>query len=126
MAKIYTCQFCGKIYSRTCDDGSYIGNNCFECSFWMEKMEMSDEDEDRRVIVNGQHYRLGNGDTGPFKGFGDKKFTISFLDGRIVESRNLWCQGKIPDRFRKLLPDNALFETQTTHSIKGGSHGLVR
>lgn len=131
MAKTYTCHFCGKHYSRTCNDESYIGNNCFDCSFWIEKIDMPAEDEARRVIVDGEHYMIGIDDTGIIKGFGGRKFTVLFHDGRIVETTNLWCQGEIPDRFRKWLPDNAVFlkaaeKARAIHSINGGdANGLV-
>lgn len=107
--KIKICEFCGREFSRTCEPNAYNGNNCFNCSFWIKKIELSDEDEDRRVIVDRQHYRLGNDDPGAFRGFGGRKFTILFQDGRIIETSNLWHQGEIPERFRKWLPDNAIF-----------------
>jgi len=109
MKKIEICEFCGSDFAKTCEEGSYIGNNCFDCSFWMKKIEMPDEDEDRRVIVDGDHYRIGIDETGPFRGFGGREFTILFQDGRRVKTKNLWCQGEIPERFRKWFPDNAVF-----------------
>ncbi|MBU1387812.1 MAG: hypothetical protein KKE62_06345 [Proteobacteria bacterium] len=108
-SKTNICEFCGKSYSKTCSDEAYIENNCFDCSFWMEKIEMSAEDENRRVIVNGQHYRIGNDDAGIYRGFGGRKFNILFHDGRVIETNNLWHQGTIPNRFREMLPDNAIF-----------------
>ncbi len=131
MAETSTCQCCGEKYSKICDDESYIGKNCFDCSFWLEKIKMSPEDEAGRVIVNGQHYRIGNDAAGPFRGFGGRKFTVLFQDGRIVETTNLWCQGEIPERFRKMLPDNAVFlkiaeKARAIHSINGGdANGMV-
>lgn len=128
--KTEICEFCGKNYSKTCVDNSYIGNNCFECSYWMEKIELPTEDENRRVIVNGQHYRIGIDDPGPFRGFGGREFTVLFDDGRMVKTRNLWDQGEIPERFRRWFPDNAIFlqpdkNAKSIYSIDGGKHGLV-
>jgi hypothetical protein len=43
-------------------------------------------------------------------GFGGKVFHIKFLDSDMVmKVNNLWTQGKIPEYFRKALPDNAVF-----------------
>jgi len=44
------------------------------------------------------------------KGFGGRRFIIRFHDGRVVETRNLWMIGIIPDEYREALPDNAVFE----------------
>ncbi len=107
--KIETCELCGNKFTRICVPESYIGNLCFDCSFWTKKIEMSEEDEARRVIVNNQHYRLGSNNSGPFRGFGGRKFTVLFHDGRIVETSNLFHQGEIPKRFKKYFPDNAVF-----------------
>ncbi len=70
---------------------------------------MSEADEAKRVIVDGQHYRLGSAHSGPFRGFGGRKFTIVFHDGRVIETNCLWCNGAIPEEFREWLPDNAIF-----------------
>ena len=114
--EIETCEFCGSDFKRRCEPSAYIGNNCFDCSFWMRKIEMPDEDEDRRVIVDGNHYRIGDS-TGPFRGFGGRKFKILFDSGRIVETSCLWSQGEIPERFHKWFPDNAVFVPVETPSV---------
>ncbi len=103
------CESCGSDFSRTCEAEAYIGNNCFDCSFWLKKIAISAEDKARRVIVDGQHYRLGLNNTGAFKGFGGRQFTILFHDGRIIETSNLWHQGTVSEQFREMLPDNAVF-----------------
>ena len=107
--KTETCGSCGNDFTRRCKSNAYIGNNCFDCSFWIKKIDISEEDQARRVIVNGQHHRLGIDNVGPFRGFGGRAFRIQFQDGRIVETSNLWHQGEIPEKFREWLPDNATF-----------------
>jgi DNA-directed RNA polymerase subunit RPC12/RpoP len=107
--KIYICEFCGREYSRTCEDDAYIGNTCFYCSFWLKKINLPEEDEARLVIVDGQHYRLGLNNSAPFRGFGGRKFTVVFHDGRMIETSCLWHQGEISEMFRQWLPDNAIF-----------------
>jgi len=109
MKKNEICELCGNGFTRTCDPESYIRDSCFDCSFWLKKINMSAADEARRVIVDGQHYRLGSSPSGPFRGFGGREFIIVFHDGRIVETSCLWHQDEIPERFRRWLPDNAIF-----------------
>ena len=47
--------------------------------------------------------------TGPFKGFGGRKFTFQRIsDNSIVESCNVWCEGDVPKHFRDRTPDNAI------------------
>jgi len=115
--KTEICEFCGNDFTRRCNPSAYIGNNCFSCSFWLKKINLSAEDKVRRVIVNGQHYRLGHVHSGPFRGFGGRKFTVLFHDGRMVETSNLWCQGEIPERFKEWFPDNAVFVPIETESV---------
>lgn len=43
------------------------------------------------------------------KGHGGSLFRIRMHDGTLIDSRNLWCQGPIPERFRDRLYDNAEF-----------------
>ncbi len=78
---------------------------------------MSEEDENRRVIVAGQHYMIGLDSSRP-KGFGGRKFAIHFNDGRKVETCNLWFQGEIPEQFRAWFPDNAEFIPNTKAGMK--------
>lgn len=111
MAKTFTCQCCGKTYTKSLDPEVYLGANCFDCSFWLERAQWMKEMEYRQVMVNGHHYMIGIDDSNDFspKGFGGRQFIIQFFDGRIIKTNNLWSQGTIPDRFRKMLPDNAVF-----------------
>jgi hypothetical protein len=83
-------------------------NLCHSCNFWDEKKD--GQDNKRVVIVNGTHYWIEDDKpNAAFQGFGGAKFSIEFNDGRKVITRNLWCQGDIPIRFRDRLPDNAKF-----------------
>lgn len=104
---IKICDFCGKIYKKDLSADAYLGNNCFDCSFWLKKTILSDEDEARRVIAEGEHYMIALETNCMFKGFGGRQFRIRFFDGREIETSNLWHQGNIPAGFRALLPDNA-------------------
>jgi hypothetical protein len=107
----FTCKHCGKF-----EDGEWNHNDqliarelCFSCDFWMDKVP--EANDPRSVRVDGVHYFIGPEHKGPatFSGFGGRKFVIAFTDGRQVTTRNLWCQGDIPESFQSLLPNNATF-----------------
>ena len=106
------CEFCGKPYRKRLLPEAYLGNHCHDCSFWLKKQYLSEEDKKRQTIVDGTHYMfmVSNKDEHlVFQGFGGREFHILFQDGRDVRTTNLWVQGKIPQEFRPLLPDNAKF-----------------
>jgi hypothetical protein len=42
------------------------------------------------------------------RGYGGAKWRVQFLDGREVETSNLWHQGTVPEQYRRYLPDNAV------------------
>jgi hypothetical protein len=108
MNETLVCDCCGKGFVRDLENDAYIGNNCFDCSFWVRKINLTGEDIARRVVVEGQHYMVAPED-GSFKGFGGRRFHIRFFDGREIDTGNLWHQGIIPVRFREAMPDNAVF-----------------
>ncbi|MDH2424851.1 hypothetical protein [Sphaerisporangium sp. TRM90804] len=66
------------------------------------------DDPTRRVVIDGEHYLIGDG-TGPSRGFGGRRFDVEFFDGRTVATRDLWHQGVIPPKWRDRYPDNARF-----------------
>lgn len=114
----WTCRECGKRESgakwmASCAVTLHDRRECFTCNHWIGLIERAAEG--RSVIVDGTHYMLGDELAGPFmRGFGGSRFRIIFSDGHLATSTNLWCQGRIPDRFRERLPDNATFEATPT------------
>ena len=97
-----------------------VNDVCWECAYWTgiinDRYTQVDVDvidvDDCHVVVNGACYYIGQetGGTGIGCGHGGRKFTVSFFDGRIVTTTNLWCQGIIPERFRNMMmSDNAVF-----------------
>lgn len=93
---------------------------CHTCNHWHEKLAWKAQGDPNQVIVAGVHYHISPDDETSLKqlggwgsGFGGSKFKVRFHDGREVVSRNLWCQGDVPERFRERLPDNAVFVTET-------------
>lgn len=86
---------------------------CGECDlddytlkFWSEKISIRNDSNVARI--DGNHYIIGSGHN-KTKGMGGSKFKIEFFDGRIVESDDLWHQGRIPESYRQVLEDNAKF-----------------
>src|ERR1044072_3747368 len=77
-------------------------------AFWDEKLDWT-----HSIRIDGQHYTPGdnNGRNIPnhCKGYGGWKHTIRFFDGQILETDDLWHQGKIPPVMREWLPNNAEF-----------------
>jgi len=86
---------------------------CHRCHFWHGKLQWKAEGCQRSVIVDGVHYWIAPDAPQPGWGSGHsgRPFLVRFHDGREVLTRNLWCQGDIPERFRDRLPDNATFAT---------------
>ena len=42
-------------------------------------------------------------------GYCGAKHMIKFKDGRVIATKNLWCQGEIPKQWKEKLKDNAEF-----------------
>jgi hypothetical protein len=113
------CKECGEEIKTDCVDWRFAEPMikkcvCQKCSFWLEHAEHRDkftviieEDDGSR-----RHYRVGREQKNVpsfCKGFGGQRFKIRFLDGRFLETTNLWHQGIIPERFYDRLPVNAEF-----------------
>jgi len=109
MDRTYTCQCCGKSYTKKLMEEVYQESNCYDCSFWLRKTEYPDYVANRRAIIDGEHYMVYAETDGLTRGSGGRRVVVEFFDGRVIESNNLWSQGKIPDRFREMLQDNAVF-----------------
>jgi len=83
---------------------------CFSCHLWLGKIRTP---EAGRIIYAGQDGKpmtgvLGNKKTpGRWNGCYGDWFTVTFNDGRVVETCDLWCGGIVPERFRGRLPVNA-------------------
>lgn len=85
---------------------------CFNCSFWTEYLEKADAPDIARTD-DGKHFVIGENrprDDKTTKGHGGTEFRITFHDGRVVVTDNLWSQGIIPDHFRDRLPVNSEIE----------------
>lgn len=75
----------------------------YEDKFWDRVLDNS------AIIIDGECYHTApENETGYFRGFGGRKFKIQFLDNNeIIETTNLWHQGKVPEEYNR--KDNAKF-----------------
>lgn len=110
----FTCRRCGKTadghWAEGCQKRLMADGSCFNCNFWIEKIEI--RDRPNVVRVKGQHhiYKADLPAKQPWPaGNGGSEYRIRFLDGREVTTCNLWNQGDIPEWIRHELPDNAEF-----------------
>jgi len=76
--------------------------------FWGPGGDVDQIEPANRVVIDGEHYMLGDNTAG-MKGFGGRRFDIEFFDGRRVTTTDLWFQGVIPPKWRERFPDNARF-----------------
>lgn len=102
------CEICGKEIEKSYySDNVLCSTECFSKHYWLEFVEKKNDKD--MVRCNGTHYTIGDEDSKScFRGFDGRKFKVHFFDGRVVETTNLWCQGDIPEEFRKELKDNAV------------------
>lgn len=93
-------------------------SECFNCNHFMDLFRRPDRSDCivvQRFDVHGQpisHYMYGEGG-GRRAGFGGDKWTIKYLDGRVVTTTNLWHQGEIPQHLLKYFPINAELVNET-------------
>ena len=74
------------------------------CKFWEDLIS-----NPKSIIINGHHYIDGGKDQDYPLGFSGRVFNIIFNNGEVLETNNLFHQGKIPDSFRFQLVNNAKF-----------------
>ena len=82
-------------------------------AFWLGHAETDLTREPHTVVITDDywHYIIGDEDsTSHFRGFGGAKVTITFKDGTIVNSTNLWCQGQIDPELQYLFKPNAILQ----------------
>ena len=96
-------------------------------NYWTELLARDAKRPNHSVaIIDGHHYIIEDENSSDqFRGFGGDKFTITFKDGKVVNTTNLWYQGEIPEECRHLYPDNADFDWKWKEFPSGTSH-LVR
>lgn len=84
--------------------------HCFYCDIYRERILYRSEHPEKVAVIDGVIYTIGDREEpGDFNGYAGRRFCIQFDDGRVVETCDLWCGGKIKERFLDRFPDNAVF-----------------
>lgn len=112
VAGSFTCRMCPRVvrpesYMPAFQKALVEAQLCLRCDHF-EKL-LRPEVAERVVRVEGRHYFIEDPNAGGISGYGGRRFTIAFNDGRRVSTTNLWLQGDIPKHFRERMPDNAGF-----------------
>ena len=111
------CEYTGPFVCEECGDEYYwhytseCKGRCFTCQFWYDRW-ITHLTDPNSIVVDGTAYIIGEEQEKPGwgSGFGGSKFTISYFDARPNRvTRNLWCQGDVPGRYRYRMPDDAEF-----------------
>jgi hypothetical protein len=116
---IYHCKICGAPelahYCEQIKTEMICGQLCFDCNFWQEKIVWRQNNRPDVYVINGHHY-IVHPDANPddrdavrWSGHAGRKFVIKPKGRPPFETRNLWHQGEIPERFRNILTDSAEF-----------------
>lgn len=96
---------------------------CFGCTLWMERIAMLTDGQVRGyragppttqppfIAIDGGRpafHTIGTARTpSSHNGFGGSWYVITFLDGREIETCDLWFGGPVPERFQDRLPVTA-------------------
>lgn len=98
------CEICGKEIKESSSYEAILcgADECFHTWFWKNALD------DEAIIIDQNCYHAApEHDNSGFRGFGGRRFKIRMLSGKIIETTNLWHQGRIPDEFYR--SDNAEF-----------------
>lgn len=107
------CRICGKEFNELHYSGIFkdiCSSECFYDDYWQDKIRSVKLQPCSYPVVNGSCYHIDKETNSTFKGFGGRKFVIVFNTGEKTVTTNLWDNGKVPDKYKEQLPDNAIFE----------------
>ena len=85
---------------------------CYSCAFWIRLYE-ENKNNPNWLIIDGESWIANpfvpntNNKTRRFMGMGGRMMEAISNDGRKIISNDWWHQGKIPEEFKDLIPDNA-------------------
>lgn len=84
---------------------------CFKCNCFKEVKEIAETDKNRVIIDGTSYHARPDAPDDSFQGFGGRLFRIIRDDdpNNIIVTKNLWCQGDIPEIWKKEIPNNAKF-----------------
>lgn len=100
-----------KEYSK-CDIRSIMEETgyCFYCAFW-ENLYQKNKDNPNWVIIGGYSWILSDireqDKCSPLLGLGGVRLIAKKDDGTILDGRDWWGQGEVPQHFKDQMPDNA-------------------
>lgn len=91
---------------------------CFTDAYWARMSDVSQ----RVVTYDFQHFVIGDeGSRSYMRGFGGRRFRVTFHDGEVVWTTNLWGQGQVPEHWRDRFEPNAKVESAWTLREEGGT-----
>lgn len=98
---------------------------CFLCDSWLTRGREYNGHPSQVVTPEYQHYVIGKGrGSASSKGFGGTKWVVTFHDGRIVQTDDLWQQGQVPEWLRDRFTANGTIESEWT--ARAVVSGLVK
>ena len=110
-----TCKICGKQFEGTRwlpPHEDICNSDCFTQNFWLEIIDEAKKDKYLHPVMDGTCYCICDENSkSSFRGFGGALFYITFNDGHMVATTNLWSNGSVDSRFKDQLPDNAHHST---------------
>lgn len=117
---VLACTYCGAPdVARTAEREWMLANSvCFICKCWLANEQKYGGKPEQVITSDYRHCVIVPSTGGPaaHKGFGGRKWEITFTDGRVVETDNLWSQGEIPPWMRDRFTPNASVQAVLTRA----------
>lgn len=108
---MYKCRICGKEHENKrwgVPHEDLCSNDCFTQNFWLEIIDEAKKDKYMHPVIDGKCYCVCDEDSkSSFRGFDGALFYITFNDGHMIATTNLWSNGPVDSRFKDRLPNNA-------------------
>lgn len=102
------CKICGKEIEKSSYNNEILcSSKCFHKNFWNEIIK----NKNNHLYIDGVCYWIGpENEDRIFRGYDGRKFLIQMTDNeKVLVTTNLWCQGDIPNEYKEILKDNAVF-----------------
>lgn len=89
---------------------------CFSCDLWLGRVQEMATDTTRVLTPEWRYYSIGEATNAPkdCKGFGGHPWVVTFTDGRVVFTDNLWLGGEVPEALRDRFTPNAIVESASS------------
>jgi hypothetical protein len=106
------CVDCGgfdrALYFRETRERLLTDQRCFDCDHFQRLVGA----EWAVITPEFRHYAIGSGGGhSASRGFGGAKWAVTFDDGTVVETDDLWMQGDIPEHLQHLFSPNAVVKS---------------